>query len=99
MRLPDVNVGVVEVDFSTAMRRMNGGIIKVEEVDGTAFTLTSLDPMDGKNFTITGATTAIGSTMMEQNARNSIYDLTGRQVGSAGKGVYIVNGRKVLLSR
>lgn len=99
VRLPDVNVGVVEVDFSTAMRRMNGGIIKVEEVDGTAFTLTSLDPMDGKNFTITGATTAIGSTMMEQNARNSIYDLTGRQVGSAGKGVYIVNGRKVLLSR
>lgn len=56
--LPDVNVGQVDVDFTTAVRRMNGGIIRIEEEGGAAYTLTSLAPMDGKNFTVTGGTDA-----------------------------------------
>lgn len=56
--LPDVNVGQVDVDFTTAVRRMNGGIIKIEEVDGAAYTLTSLDPSVNNSFTITGGTDA-----------------------------------------
>ena len=54
--LPNINIGAVEVDFGTAVRTMNGGVIKVEEIDGGAFTLTSIVPSTNKGFTITGAT-------------------------------------------
>ena len=54
--LPNVNVGQVDVDFTTAVRRMNGGVIKIEEVGGPAFTLTVLDPNDNKSFIVTGGT-------------------------------------------
>ncbi|MBQ5908811.1 MAG: exo-alpha-sialidase, partial [Bacteroidaceae bacterium] len=54
--LPNVNVGQVDVDFTTAVRRMNGGVIKIEEVGGPAFTLTVLDPNDNESFIVTGGT-------------------------------------------
>lgn len=54
--LPNVNVGQVDVDFTTAVRRMNGGVIKIEEVGGAAFTLTVLDPNKDKSFIVTGGT-------------------------------------------
>ncbi len=54
--LPNVNVGQVDVDFTTAVRRMNGGVIKIEEVGGPAFTLTVLDPNNNKSFIVTGGT-------------------------------------------
>ncbi|MBQ5895183.1 MAG: hypothetical protein IIW75_01290 [Bacteroidaceae bacterium] len=52
--LPNVNVGSVDVDFVTATRSMRGGIIKVEEIGGVAYTLTTLSPENGGGFTVTG---------------------------------------------
>ena len=52
--LPNVNIGQVDVDFTTAVRKMNGGVIKVEEIGGAAYTLTVLDPNTDKGFTVTG---------------------------------------------
>lgn len=54
VNLPKVNVGKLDVDFTTATRQMNGGIIKVEEIGGSAFTLTTLDPNSNNSFTVTG---------------------------------------------
>ena len=52
--LPNVNIGQVDVDFATATRAMNGGVIKVEEIGGAAYTLTALNPNTDKGFTVTG---------------------------------------------
>ena len=52
--LPNVNIGQVDVDFTTAVRKMNGGVIKVEEIGGAAYTLTALAPNTDKGFTVTG---------------------------------------------
>ncbi|MBQ2123501.1 MAG: family 20 glycosylhydrolase [Bacteroidaceae bacterium] len=54
--LPNCNIGTVAVDFGTATRTMNGGVIKVEEMGSGVFTLTALDPNTHKGFTVTGAT-------------------------------------------
>ena len=54
--LPNCNIGTVAVDFGTATRTMNGGVIKVEEIGSGVFTLTALDPNTHKGFTVTGAT-------------------------------------------
>ena len=56
--LPNVNVGSVDVDFVTATRPMRGGIIKVEEIGGVAYTLTTLSPENGGGFTVTGGSSA-----------------------------------------
>jgi hypothetical protein len=50
--MPNVEVGQVDVDFSTAVRKMNGGVIKVQEIGGAAFTMTVLDPNSDKGFTV-----------------------------------------------
>lgn len=50
--MPNVEVGQVDVDFSTAVRKMNGGVIKIEEIGGNAFTLTALDPSTDKGFPV-----------------------------------------------
>ena len=52
--LPNVNVGNIDVDFKTATRSMRGGIIRVEEIGGVAYTLTTLSPENGGGFNITG---------------------------------------------
>ena len=56
--LPNVNVGSVNVDFVTATRSMRGGIIRVEEIGGVAYTLTTLSPKNGGGFTVTGGGSA-----------------------------------------
>ena len=52
--LPDINVGNINVDFKTATRSMRGGIIRVEEIGGVAYTLTTQSPGNGGGFNITG---------------------------------------------
>ena len=52
--LPNVNVENINVDFKTATRSMRGGIIRVEEIGGVAYTLTTLSPGNGGGFNITG---------------------------------------------
>lgn len=53
--LPNVNVENINVDFKTATRSMRGGIIRVEEVGGVAYTLTTLSPENGGGFNINGS--------------------------------------------
>lgn len=47
----------------------------------------------GFNFTVTGSVTGIKSVKTEKS--NKTFDLTGREVKSPSKGIYIVNGKKV----
>ncbi len=101
--LPDVNVGNVDVDFVTAVRSMRGGIIKVEEIGGVAYTLTTLSPEKGGGFNITGATGIYevkgenGNRKGENGEGNAVYDLLGREVYNPSGGVYIVNGKKFIV--
>lgn len=124
--LPNINIGQVKVDFTTATRTMNGGIIKVEEIGGTAYTLTALDPNTDKGFTMTGKVeepegdeeegtgnntgdntgdnntgdaTCVECMESANNSRHAtdIFDLQGRRTKHPTKGVYIVDGNKVLI--
>ncbi len=52
--MPNVNIGNTDVDFKTAVRSMRGGIIRVEEIGGIAYTLTTLSPDKGGGFNLTG---------------------------------------------
>ena len=122
--LPNINIGWVEVDFTTAIRKMNGGVIKVEEIDGAAYTLTALDPNTDKGFTMTGKVdeseddegnneedkengedntdnntedaSCVGYSEFKNQKSELIYDLMGRRVTSSSKGIYLVNGKKVV---
>ena len=44
-----------------------------------------------------GNTTGLDSTPIQNASTNNIYDLSGRQVKVASKGIYIINGKKVLV--
>ena len=52
--LPNITVGNVDVDFVTATRSMRGGIIRIEEIGGVAYTLTTLSPENGGGFNVSG---------------------------------------------
>ena len=41
--------------------------------------------------------TSVDNKMMKYIHNESVYDLQGRRVGDARKGVYIQNGRKVII--
>ena len=43
-----------------------------------------------------GLVTAISSAKTDANGKNAVYNLQGQRVEKAGKGLYIVNGKKVL---
>ena len=96
--MPDVYVGEVEVDFTTAKRKMKGGIIKVEEMGGAAYTLTVLDPNEDKGFTLNGTSTEIENVETTDNGQQTtvIFDLAGRRVENPTKGLYIVGGKKMI---
>ena len=82
---------------------MRGGIIKVEEIGGVAYTLTTLSPEKGGGFNITGATGIYevkgenGNRKGENGEGNAVYDLLGREVYNPSGGVYIVNGKKFIV--
>lgn len=99
VKLPDVNVGYVDVDFITADRSMRGGIIRIEEIGGAAYTLTTMTPENGGGFLITGATTGIAG--YSSDLEGDVYDLQGCKVRTENlsSGIYIKNGKKVLLGR
>ena len=68
---------------------VKGGKAYYHRADGAAA------PM-GFVFDFEGQTTGVES--IEVNAENQvIYDLSGRRVAKAGKGLYIINGKKVLV--
>ncbi len=107
VELPNVNVGNVDVDFISAVRSMPGGVIRIEEIGGVAYTLTALSPEQGGSFNVVGGVdTGIDGLLDKSNdesARsNEIYDLQGRRVFIEGAnnlvpGIYIVNGKKVVV--
>ena len=99
--LPGINVKEVEVDFSTAVRKMNGGIIKVEEMGGVAYTLTTLSPEEKSSFVVNGGVDEDNTTGMappvEAEVHGGYYDLQGRKVQVPVRGIYVKNGKKVLV--
>ena len=95
--LPNVNVGAVDVDFVTATRSMRGGIIRVEEIGGVAYTLTTLSPENGGGFTVTGATSVNEVKTENWKQKIEVYDLQGRKVTKPVNGIYIIDGKKVLV--
>lgn len=97
--LPEVNVGSIDVDFVTAIRSMRGGIIRVEEIGGVAYTLTTLTPENGGGFTVVGGVTATVEELKDESAGlKIIYDLQGRRIDKIIlPGVYIVNGKKMIV--
>ena len=50
-----------------------------------------------KGFPFNGSTTGIEQIEAGADAKNAIYDLSGRRVNKAAKGIYILNGKKVLV--
>ncbi len=97
--LPNVNVDCVDVDFVTAVRSMRGGIIRVEEIDGIAYTLTTLSPENGGGFTVTGGVeTGVSGVNVCGASLLPVYDLCGRVVNDVSlPGIYIKEGKKVLI--
>ncbi|MBE6304309.1 MAG: hypothetical protein E7082_00080 [Bacteroidales bacterium] len=91
--IPNHNVGMVDVDFVTATRPMRGGIIRVEEIGGAAFSLSALSPMDNKSFTVSGATDDGVSSIDHIEAPDSdstcFYDLRGVRVENPSRGIFI----------
>jgi hypothetical protein len=100
VELPNVNVGNVDVDFVTAVRSMPGGIIRVEEIGGVAYTLTALSPEQGGCFVVVGGEeTAVNAPAADKGA-DVLYDLSGRMLPRRTvpeAGVYISRGRKCLI--
>ncbi|MBO5704126.1 MAG: hypothetical protein J6R91_06140, partial [Bacteroidaceae bacterium] len=48
------------------------------------------------NFGGDNGTTSINGTLTNDASKSAIYDITGRRVQKAAKGIYIVNGKKVI---
>ena len=97
MALPDVNVGYIDVDFITATRSMRGGIIKIEEIGGVAYTLTTLTPEYGGGVVVTGGVeTGIHEPAVHDDG--CVYDLYGRKTDGLDLpcGIYIKNGKKIM---
>lgn len=101
IKLPYANVGNIDVDFITATRQMRGGIIRIEEKDGIAFTLTTDSPEKGGGFTIVGAEeTDIPSLLPTPANTEDIFDLHGRKVSRPDTicpGLYITKGKVVFI--
>ena len=49
-----------------------------------------------RGFAFEGTVTGVESVESSNNAPQAIYDLTGRRVSKAEKGIYIINGKKVI---
>ena len=49
-----------------------------------------------RGFAFKGTATGVESVESSNNAPQAIYDLTGRRVSKAEKGIYIINGKKVI---
>ena len=92
--MPDVNIGEVEADFDTALRTMRGGVIRVEEIGGVAFTLSECSPHKGGGFLLLGAT-GVGETSCDERQEGS-FDTAGHRLYAPRKGINIKGGKKFL---
>jgi len=96
---------MVEVTFSDIERLTDGEVFVVDAVDGKTQQIYEGDtftvqPNDyGRYFLTFGGVTSIETTLPTQDGTEGekvIFDLQGRRVIYPGKGVYIVNGKKVV---
>ncbi|RKV70468.1 MAG: hypothetical protein D8B56_08410 [Alloprevotella sp.] len=58
-------------------------------------TTQSASTWEVKNFKVAGAPSAIES-LSTKKAQEGIFDLSGRRVNNPGKGIFIINGKKVM---
>lgn len=100
IKIPNINIGKTDVDFITATRQMRGGIVRIEEQGGAAFTLTKHSPDTGGGFTIEGADETGISPVLPTTGRHEMYDMQGRRVRnkhSVQAGLYITNGNTLIV--
>ena len=73
-------------------------MVRVEEIDGFAYTLTALSPDNGGGFTVTGGVET-GVQDITVSADGCIFDLCGRKVRPERlpSGIYIKNGKKIVI--
>ena len=64
---------------------------------GKAYLHIPTPSVSGEALTIRIGDTTLTEQMLQENEHADIYDLLGRKVDVAGKGIYIVNGRKVCI--
>ena len=96
--LPNVDVKNIDVDFKTATRSMRAGIIRVEEIGGVAYTLTTISPDNGGGFNIVDDGSTAVVKINNKIYDEELYDLTGRRINSPlYKGIYISNGKKIFI--
>lgn len=74
-----------------------GGAFKVK--DGLAYlAVPSADAHNAKGFRFDGVTDGIGGVEVDRNKSHDLYNLIGqRVVGKAAPGLYVVNGKKVII--
>ena len=74
-----------------------GGAFKVK--DGLAYlAVPSVDAHNAKGFRFDGVTDGIGGVEVDRNKSHDLYNLIGqRVVGKAAPGLYVVNGKKVII--
>jgi len=70
--------------------RSNSAYIPVSELDG-------VNPANGLKFNFGGVANGIDGVKADSNKGTVVYDLQGRRVNKLSKGLYIVNGKKVIL--
>ena len=77
----------------------NGGAFKVK--DGLAYlAVPSADAHNAKGFRFDGVTDGIDGVEVDRNKPHDLYNLIGqRVVGRAAPGLYVVNGKKVLIRK
>ena len=75
----------------------NGGAFKVK--DGLAYlAVPSADAHNAKGFRFDGVTDGIDGVEVDRNKSHDLYNLIGqRVVGKAAPGLYVVNGKKVII--
>ncbi len=76
-------------DASTGLRS-NSAYIPVSALDG-------VNPANGLKFNFGGVANGIDGVNADSDKSDVIYDLQGRRVNKFSKGLYIVNGKKVIL--
>ena len=101
--MPDLKIDNLDVDFSTAVRSVRAGIIRIEEIGGAAYTLSCLTPEGGGGFLLSGSNipSSISIPSAGKSSAGCIYDVSGRKVSakpasSLPRGIYICNGKRVL---
>lgn len=104
VEMPDLKIDNLDVDFSTAVRSVRAGIIRIEEIGGAAYTLSCLTPEGGGGFLLSGSNipSSISIPSAGKSSAGCIYDVSGRKVSakrasSLPRGIYICNGKRVLV--